>query len=114
MTTPPLISVRLLSLFWLLLNSIPQPKKFVSLLSVLSDLECYVYKRKYFNKNLLKPVICYRKLIYAIYPHILIMDTSVELPAKRHFSVYICTVLRSIHAAKKCPGLLHYLFDQLL
>ena len=31
-----------------------QPKKFGSLLSVLSDLECYVYKRKYFNQNLLK------------------------------------------------------------
>ena len=31
-----------------------QPKKFGSLLSVLSDLECYVYKRNYFNQNLLK------------------------------------------------------------
>ena len=54
-------------------------------------------------------IIFYRKLIYAIYPHILIMDTSFELPAKRHFNVYICTVLRSIHAMKKCPGLLHQL-----
>ena len=29
-------------------------QKFGLLLSVLSDLECYVYKRKYFNQNLLK------------------------------------------------------------
>ena len=35
-------------------NTPSQPKKFGSLLSVLSDLECYVYKRKYFNQNLLK------------------------------------------------------------
>ena len=33
-------------------NTPSQPKKFGSLLSVLS--ECYVYKRKYFNQNLLK------------------------------------------------------------
>ena len=35
-------------------NTPSQPKKFGLLLSVLSDLECYVYKRKYFNQNLLK------------------------------------------------------------
>ena len=38
-------------------NTPSQPKKFGSLLSVLSDLECYLYKRKYFNQNLLK--LCY-------------------------------------------------------
>ena len=35
----------------------------------------------------------------------MIMHTSVELPAKHHFSVYIWTVLRSIHAMKKSPRL---------
>ena len=37
------------------------------------------------------------------------MDTSFELPSKRHFNVYICTVLHSIHDTKKCQGLLHLL-----
>ena len=60
----------------------------------------------YFNQTQLK--LCYMLsqtyTLYEIYPHILIMDTSVELPAKQHFNVFICTVLRSIHPTKKMSG----------
>ena len=35
-------------------------------------------------------LICYRKLVYEIYPHVLIMTASVELPAKRQFNIYMC------------------------
>ena len=41
-----------------------------------------------------------------IYPHILIMTTSVELPTKPHFNVYMCC---DIYATKKYPGLVFYL-----
>ena len=41
-------------------------------------------------KTDLSSLICYRKLVNDIYPDILIMTTSAELPAKRHFNVYMC------------------------
>ena len=47
----------------------------------------------YFNQNLLKLSYMLLQIVYEIYPHILIIGTAVELPAKHHFGVYLCTVL---------------------
>ena len=55
----------------------------------------------YFNQNQLKSLTCYRKLIYEIHPHSLIMDTSVELPAKCHLH---CAVINT-HATTKVRDL---------
>ena len=60
-------------------------------------------------------LICYRKLVNEIYLHFLIMTTSVELPAKRHFNLYMCCDQYMLQ--KKYPGLvlpadiLIYCFD---
>ena len=54
-------------------------------------------------KTDLSSLICYRKLVTEIYPHILIMTTSVELPANRYMSCDQYTL------RKKYPGLVFYL-----
>ena len=69
--------------------STPPQRK--SLLSLLSDLESYGFQvKRILIKTDLSSLVCYHKLVYEIYPHILITITSVKLPAKRHFNVYTC------------------------
>ena len=65
-------------------------------------------------KTDLSSFICYRKLVYEIYLHILIMTTSFELPAKRHFNVHMCCDqytlrIKKKKKKKKNPGLVFYL-----
>ena len=49
-------------------------------------------------KTDLSSLICYRKLVYERYPNILIMTTSVELPANV-ISMFTCAVI-NIHYEK--------------
>ena len=76
----------------------PIPKKFVAV-CIKSKKLCYVLLQTYIN---------------VINLHFLIMDTYAELPAKRCFTVNICTMLRSIHTTTKCPRLVYNVLSEIL
>ena len=59
-------------------------------------------------KTDLNSLIRYRILVSEIYPHILIMTTSVELPARRHVNVYMCCDQYTLR--KKISGTCFFFF----